>query len=336
MPGPVAVKDVGDDPAVRVKALYNIMTSIEVRVWSSRACHPLPAGPLHLGCTAHGGPLRGPNPAQHTQRSARKLLAAPAARHTAARAPPPPARPPPPPGPRRLLQNRLGGGEGVEGLYGSVNRSGMHKVLECFRARCGLDAGSRLVDIGAGLGRPLLHALIEPGIASAFGVEIDRVKVDKADAFLRQTLAEMRRRGLATDALAAPRIQCSPVEQVGGLMVVVAVVVVAAGWGSPLHLQVWSYPLLLFGSPFGWVGAESSVPPPPAALSEAEAAPALPSRSFFPPRSAPWTPAPTPTPSGRACPSTRGRRLAPSLPRRARCAPWRWCSALCAASRRRR
>ena len=93
------------------------------------------------------------------------------------------------------LQNKLGGGEGVEGLYGSIKRSGMDKVrrrrrmrkacrdgrlehrslactarvpecvslspnflftqqvLECMRAKCGLDAASVLVDIGAGLGR---------------------------------------------------------------------------------------------------------------------------------------------------------------------------------------
>lgn len=33
--------------------------------------------------------------------------------------------------PPRLLQNKLGGGEGVEGLYGSIKRSGMDKVGSC-------------------------------------------------------------------------------------------------------------------------------------------------------------------------------------------------------------
>ena len=47
----------------------------------------------------------------------------------------------------------MGGGEGVEGLYGSINRSGMQKVVDCLREHCGLDASSRMVDIGAGLGR---------------------------------------------------------------------------------------------------------------------------------------------------------------------------------------
>lgn len=34
--------------------------------------------------------------------------------------------------------------------------------------------------------RPLMHALLEPGIAGARGIEIDRIKCDKAAAFLKQ------------------------------------------------------------------------------------------------------------------------------------------------------
>lgn len=100
------------------------------------------------------------------------------------------------------IENKLGGGEGVEGLYGSIKKSGMDKVLECLRSRCCLDSRSVLVDIGAGLGRPLMHALLEPGIAGARGIEIDRIKCDKAVAFLRQATLELQRRGVAgADAL---------------------------------------------------------------------------------------------------------------------------------------
>lgn len=52
-----------------------------------------------------------------------------------------------------VLQNKLGGGEGVEGLYGSINKGGMSKIIKAMRSNCGLDSSSRLVDIGAGLGR---------------------------------------------------------------------------------------------------------------------------------------------------------------------------------------
>jgi hypothetical protein len=166
----------------------------------------------------------------------------------------------------------------VEGLYGSVNKGGMQKIINVLRDKCGLDGTSRLVDIGAGLGRcagegcaanwappratggnllpplfhhtlhakagrldrqlvgplerschcrlferwhmfpcrPLMHALVEPGIASAFGVEIDRIKCDKAVAFLRQAVLELQRRGVSSGQFEVPVIQCAPIEQVGG------------------------------------------------------------------------------------------------------------------------
>lgn len=52
-----------------------------------------------------------------------------------------------------VFQNKLGGGEGIEGLYGSLTRTGMQKVLHSLSKSCGLDQSSRLVDVGAGLGR---------------------------------------------------------------------------------------------------------------------------------------------------------------------------------------
>jgi hypothetical protein len=52
-----------------------------------------------------------------------------------------------------LLQGRLGGGEGVQGIYGSITQQGMQRVLDCLHHSCGLGPSSTLVDIGAGLGR---------------------------------------------------------------------------------------------------------------------------------------------------------------------------------------
>eukprot|EP00775_Hariotina_reticulata_P002166 gene2166-2485_t len=75
------------------------------------------------------------------------------------------------------LESRLGGGEGVEGIYGSITAAGMHKVLECMRHNCGLGKQSTVIDIGAGLGRPLLHALLIHEVAHGYGVELDRVKI---------------------------------------------------------------------------------------------------------------------------------------------------------------
>lgn len=54
---------------------------------------------------------------------------------------------------RLLLQGQLGGGEGVEGLYGSITCSGMQKIVAALQAHCRLGTSSCLVDVGAGLGR---------------------------------------------------------------------------------------------------------------------------------------------------------------------------------------
>ena len=51
------------------------------------------------------------------------------------------------------MQGKLGGGEGIEGLYGSITRSGMQKILDCLAASCHLTKESHIVDVGAGLGR---------------------------------------------------------------------------------------------------------------------------------------------------------------------------------------
>ncbi|KAL3160311.1 hypothetical protein ABBQ38_009701 [Trebouxia sp. C0009 RCD-2024] len=114
-------------------------------------------------------------------------------------------------------ENKLGGGEGIEGLYGSLTRTGMQKVLHSLSKSCGLDQSSRLVDVGAGLGRPLLHALIHPGIASGYGIEIDQIKCSKAHAFLRQSAAALLKRGFTSKELAVPVVKCSAIEKISSL-----------------------------------------------------------------------------------------------------------------------
>lgn len=59
-----------------------------------------------------------------------------------------------------------------------------------------------------------MHALISPGVASGFGIEIDQIKCSKADAFLRQSAAALFTRGLVGKDLAVPEVQCSAIEKV--------------------------------------------------------------------------------------------------------------------------
>jgi hypothetical protein len=61
-----------------------------------------------------------------------------------------------------FFKNRLGGGEGVLGIYGSVTASGMQRILECLHYNCSLDKGSTLLDVGAGLARCVQTATCKP------------------------------------------------------------------------------------------------------------------------------------------------------------------------------
>jgi hypothetical protein len=90
----------------------------------------------------------------------------------------------------------LAGGEGIQGIYGSISSSGMQKIFDSMNEHCGFDNASRLLDIGSGLGRPLVHAIITQGIDGAFGIEIDRVKCMKATTFLHQTAKMLESKGV--------------------------------------------------------------------------------------------------------------------------------------------
>lgn len=89
----------------------------------------------------------------------------------------------------------LGGGEGTNGIYGSIRQAGMQSILEVLVSRCRLSWRSTLVDIGSGLARPLAHAAAWPGVHHCIGIEVDEVKHHKAVAFLSRVTADMRRAG---------------------------------------------------------------------------------------------------------------------------------------------
>lgn len=59
-----------------------------------------------------------------------------------------------------------------------------------------------------------MHAAFQYGIPNSFGVEIDRVKVQKSTAFLSQTMRSMATKGYDMNAIALPRIECAPIEVV--------------------------------------------------------------------------------------------------------------------------
>lgn len=84
------------------------------------------------------------------------------------------------------VENNIGGGEGVEGLYGSITGTHMERVLRSMEKLTGLHGGSVVMDVGSGLCRPLVHALATGRASVCVGVEVDEVKCVKADAFCAQ------------------------------------------------------------------------------------------------------------------------------------------------------
>jgi hypothetical protein len=73
------------------------------------------------------------------------------------------------------VERQLGGGEGTaeEGLYGSIRVKGMVDILSAmFKGR--QRQSIRLMDVGAGLGRPSLLAWGVFGISTVCNVEADQ------------------------------------------------------------------------------------------------------------------------------------------------------------------
>ncbi|KIY96809.1 hypothetical protein MNEG_11153 [Monoraphidium neglectum] len=118
-------------------------------------------------------------------------------------------------------ENKVGGGEGVEGCYGTLTRAGVQQIMESMADVCGLSSSSVLVDIGAGIGRPLLHAMHHPGVGASWGVEIDPVKCSKGRAYVQLVVRDMAGAGLPAGgggaAAAAPSMVCVAVERLSTL-----------------------------------------------------------------------------------------------------------------------
>ena len=73
----------------------------------------------------------------------------------------------------------------MQGIYGSITQASMSRVLDALAAETALGPDSIMLDVGAGLGRPLMHALVSHNIKRAVGIELDDVKVAKARALVR-------------------------------------------------------------------------------------------------------------------------------------------------------
>ena len=112
-------------------------------------------------------------------------------------------------------ENRVAGGEGSIGFYGSLTADSVHRIFSLFKQHGTFDGSSRLVDVGAGLGRPLLHAYYLEGIHDICGIEIDPVKCIKAEAFAERVGRTLQERHLIPQTMEFTYpLVCSAIEDI--------------------------------------------------------------------------------------------------------------------------
>ena len=99
----------------------------------------------------------------------------------------------------------------MEGLAGSLRPAALGKIISSLAAHAGLTSASRVIDVGAGTGRALLQFSLAPGVASSWGVELDRAKTDKAAPVCAAALGALGRQVVG----AAPQIRCCDVANLG-------------------------------------------------------------------------------------------------------------------------
>eukprot|EP00197_Chlamydomonas_leiostraca_P011735 CAMPEP_0202884102 /NCGR_PEP_ID=MMETSP1391-20130828/40434_1 /ASSEMBLY_ACC=CAM_ASM_000867 /TAXON_ID=1034604 /ORGANISM="Chlamydomonas leiostraca, Strain SAG 11-49" /LENGTH=206 /DNA_ID=CAMNT_0049567231 /DNA_START=54 /DNA_END=671 /DNA_ORIENTATION=+ len=114
-------------------------------------------------------------------------------------------------------ENKVGGGEGLIGIYGSMTQAGTCAIMGAMAEHAGMGPDSVLVDIGAGLGRPLLHAVLEQGVKKTYGVELDAVKCQKAVPFIQHTSSLLAAEGVTLQQSALPKLICMGAEQLSSL-----------------------------------------------------------------------------------------------------------------------
>ena len=70
----------------------------------------------------------------------------------------------------------LGGNGSTGAIYGECTMRGLQRPYNILMEKCGLGPNSRLIDVGAGLGKPNFHAAQDPGVRLSIGVELEEIR----------------------------------------------------------------------------------------------------------------------------------------------------------------
>jgi hypothetical protein len=73
-------------------------------------------------------------------------------------------------------RNQLGGNGHTGAIYGELTMGAMQKVINLMVDKCELTHKSRVIDVGAGLGKPNLHFAQDPACRLSLGVELEELR----------------------------------------------------------------------------------------------------------------------------------------------------------------
>lgn len=76
----------------------------------------------------------------------------------------------------KRLTGSIGGNGYVGPIYGELTMGSMQKMINLMIEHCGLDANSRFIDVGSGIGKPNLHVAQYPGVSFSCGVEVEQTR----------------------------------------------------------------------------------------------------------------------------------------------------------------
>jgi hypothetical protein len=70
----------------------------------------------------------------------------------------------------------LGGNGSTGAIYGELTTRALQRVYNIMVDKCNLSSASRMIDVGAGLGKPSFHAAQDPAVRLSLGAELEDIR----------------------------------------------------------------------------------------------------------------------------------------------------------------
>lgn len=76
----------------------------------------------------------------------------------------------------RKVTGTLGGNGSTGAIYGELTLRALQRVYNIMVEKCNLTQSSRMIDVGAGLGKPSFHAAQDPAVRLSLGMELEDIR----------------------------------------------------------------------------------------------------------------------------------------------------------------